>query len=106
MVGYTWLALENGKRVSGYIMRCIRKLKKPQFDDRKYLVGKSLLQNFQRQHLAWHFEIEAKREQPKELWRQDTDQCVTIYGECPFLKLCLNPRTEEQTLGAYYERVV
>lgn len=104
MVGYTWLSLENGIHAAGYIMRCIRKLKKPQFDDRKYLVGKSLLQNFQRQHLAWHFEIEAKREQPRDAWRQDTDQCVTIYGECPFLKLCLNPRTEEATLEAYYRK--
>ena len=106
MVGYTWLALENGLPAAGYIMRCIRKLKTPQFDDRKYLVGKSLLRNFQKQHLAWHVEIEAKREQPKDLWRQDTDQCVTIYGKCPFLKLCLNPRTEEQALAAYYDRVL
>jgi len=106
MVGYTWLALENGLPAAGYVMRCIRKLKKPQFDDRKYLVGKSLLRNFRSQHLAWHVEIEAKREQPKDLWRQDTDQCVTIYGKCPFLKLCLNPRTEEQALAAYYDRVL
>lgn len=104
MTGYVWLKAQHGPAPAGFIMRAIRKLKKPKFGDRKFLVSKSLLQNFQRQHISWYQEIEARRAEPKEHWRQDTKQCVTIFGECPFLKLCLNPRTEEATLEAYYER--